>query len=194
MILGLTGGFGCGKSTAARLFERRGFRYLDSDALVREHVYPRPEVLDALRARHGGDAVLPDGTINRSRLGEIVFGDDAERLWLEELTHPPLFALWRERLAADPGGRWLFEVPLLFEKNLEKWFDFIVCVACSPAQQLARLEQRGMERALAVRRISKQWPLGRKIELSHYVLLNDGAAGFLEAQVDHLIRHLPAQA
>jgi dephospho-CoA kinase len=138
--------------------------------------------------------ILPDGGINRVLLGGIVFNDDAELRWLEELTHPPLFALWRERLDSDPAGPWVIEVPLLFEKQLENWFDFTVCVACSPLQQLARLEQRGMERALAERRISKQLPIGRKIELSHYVLLNDGAPGFLEAQVDHLIRHLPAAA
>jgi dephospho-CoA kinase len=192
MILGLTGGFGCGKSTAARLFERLGFRYLDSDALVREHVYARPEVRAALQARFGPEACLPDGSINRVHIGAIVFANDAERLWLEDLTHPPLFAHWRDRLDSDPAGNWVIEVPLLFEKQLENWFDFTICVACSPTQQLARLEQRGMERALAERRISKQWPLGRKIELSHYVLLNDGSAEFLEQQVAHLVRELPA--
>lgn len=192
MILGLTGGFGCGKSTAARMFERHGFRCLDSDALVREHVYARPEVRAALQEHFGAEALLPDGTINRVHLGAVVFADDAQRLWLEELTHPPLFELWRERLATDPGGRWVIEVPLLFEKHLENWFDFTICVACSPDQQLARLEQRSMTRALAERRISKQLPLGRKIELSHYVLLNDGSAEFLEQQVAHLVRELPA--
>jgi dephospho-CoA kinase len=110
MILGLTGGFGCGKSTAARLFERLGFRNLDSDALVREHVYARPEVRAALQERFGPEALLPDGTINRVFLGGIVFADDAQRLWLEDLTHPRLFELWRERLATDPGGRWVIEV------------------------------------------------------------------------------------
>lgn len=192
MILGLTGGFGCGKSTAARLFERLGFRSLDSDALVREQVYARPEVRAALQERFGPEAILPDGTINRVHLGAVVFADDAQRLWLEDLTHPRLFELWRENLATDPGGRWVIEVPLLFEKHLENWFDFTICVACSPAQQLARLEQRGMARALAERRISKQLPLGRKIELSHYVLLNDGSPGFLEQQVAHLVRELSA--
>ncbi len=174
------------------MFERLGFRSLDSDALVREHVYARPEVRAALRARFGPEAILPDGTINRVHVGAIVFADAAHRLWLEELAHPPLFEIWRERLATDPGGQWLIEVPLLFEKHLENWFDFTICVACSPAQQLARLEQRGMERALAERRISTQLTLGRKIELSHYVLLNDGSLGFLEQQVAHLVRELSA--
>jgi dephospho-CoA kinase len=84
------------------------------------------------------------------------------------------------------------EVPLLFEKQLENWFDFIACVTCAPEQQLTRLEQRGLARALAAQRISKQLPLVRKIELSDFVLLNDGSAEFLQKQVDLLVAALPA--
>jgi dephospho-CoA kinase len=75
---------------------------------------------------------------------------------------------------------------------LENWFDFTVCVACAPQQQLARLEQRGLPRALAGQRISKQLPLARKIELSDFVLWNEGSPTFLEAQVDRLADALVA--
>jgi dephospho-CoA kinase len=192
MILGLTGGLGCGKSTAARLFAQRGFRHLDSDALIRDEVFPRPEIMTALRARFGAEAITADGKVNRVYLGGIVFSDDAARLWLEGLTHPPLLARWRELLAQAPSAQWVLEVPLLFEKQLENWFDFVVCVTCAPEQQLTRLEQRGLTRALAAQRISKQLPLARKIELSDFVLLNDGSAEFLQNQVDLLIAKLPA--
>ncbi len=190
MILGLTGGLGCGKSTAARLFAQRGFRSLDSDSLVREHVYTQPAIIAALRERFGHETVAADGRVNRARIARIVFADDDARLWLEDLTHPVLFARWRELLAQDPAGCWAVEAPLLFEKQLENWFDFIVCVACAPAQQLTRLEQRGLTRALAAQRISKQLPLARKIELSDFVLLNDGSTEFLQKQVDLLIEGL----
>lgn len=187
MILGITGGMGCGKSTAARIFENRGLRRLDSDVLVREEVMTDPDVRARLRAEFG-DAVVPNGgPVNRARLAEAVFRDDAAREKLEQLTHPPLFARWRAALRAHPEVEWVFEVPLLFEKALENWFDFTVCVASSPAQQLARLEQRGLSRVLAEQRISKQLPLARKIELSDHVLWNDGSAAFLESQVDHLL-------
>ena len=89
-----------------------------------------------------------------------------------------------------PGSNHVVEVPLLFEKSLENWFDFTVCVACDPSSQLARLEQRGMDRALAVQRISKQLPLARKIELSDFVLWNDGSTGFLKAQVERIVASL----
>ena len=196
MIAGITGGMGCGKSTVARGLEARGFRRLDSDWIVREQVLANPEVLAALRARYGETVVEADGaggaTVNRAVLAGRVFADDAERLWLEELTHPRVLAAWRTAFAAEPLARWAVEVPLLFEKGLENWFDFTVCVACAPAQQLARLEQRGLPRALAGQRISKQLPLARKIELSDFVLWNEGSPAFLEAQVDRLAEALVA--
>jgi dephospho-CoA kinase len=200
MVLGITGGFGCGKSTVARLLGERGFRCLDSDVLVREKVLPSAAVHAALRARYGETVFSQDGSVNRSALGERAFSDDTERAWLEDLTHPMVFALWRSAIrdaapGAGPGNggvRWALEVPLLFEKGLENWFDYIVCVACSPEQQFARLEQRGWNRALAGQRISKQLPLARKMELSDFVLWNEGSPEFLKAQVDRLVNSVAA--
>ena len=215
-MAGITGGVGCGKSTAARAFERRGFRRLDSDQIVRDEVLTDPAVMASVRTRYGdavieapaespGAVILNPSTsgvaepqnmgraaINRAALAARVFADDAERIWLEEVTHPRVFAAWRRAFAAEPAARWIVEVPLLFEKALENWFDFTVCVACAPAQQLARLEQRGLPRALAGQRISKQLPLARKIELSDFVLWNEGSPAFLESQVDRLAEALVA--
>jgi len=190
MILGITGGYGSGKSTAASLFAQRGFHRLDSDKLVRERVLTAPEVVAALGARYGAPVVGRDGIVNRRELAGRVFTDNSELSWLEELTHPVVFDHWREALASDPKGRWAVEAPLLFEKSLEKWFDFIVCVACAPEQQLARLEQCGINRTFAGQRITKQLPLAKKIELSDFVLWNEGSPEFLKAQVDRLVDSL----
>jgi dephospho-CoA kinase len=189
-ILGITGGLGCGKSTAARLFEGLGYRRLDSDALVRERVLPSPEVKSAVAERFGTSILGADGAIDRSKLAEIVFTDDMQRHWLESLTHPLVFEIGRAEMRANPEASWVVEVPLLFEKSLENWFDFTVCVACSHQQQLARLEQRGLPLALAEQRITKQLPLARKIELSDFVLWNEGSAPFLRTQVERLARQL----
>ncbi len=186
MILGLTGGFGCGKSTAARLFADRGYRHVDSDSVVRERVLTSEPVMTAIRQRFGLAVFSGDGQVNRPALAAIVFTNDSERLWLEELTHPVFFDIAREMLRSEPSADWALEVPLLFEKSLENWFDFTVCVACDPSSQLARLEQRGLDLALAGQRISKQLPLARKIELSDFVLWNDGSTGFLKEQVDRI--------
>jgi dephospho-CoA kinase len=194
MIVGITGGIGCGKSTVGRLFEQRGFWRIDSDAVVRERVLPSASVVAAVGNRYGRGVLIADGRIDRAKLGEYVFSNDEERRWLEDLTHPLVFAIWREEFAARPGGQWVVEVPLLFEKALENWFDFTVCVACAPDQQLTRLEQRGLPRGLAGQRISKQLPLVQKIELSDFVLWNEGSPEFLEAEVDRLIEALVCQS
>ncbi len=203
MRVGITGGVGCGKSTVARALEQRGFRRLDSDRIVRDQVLREPAVLLALGERYGPSVLESDPDagsgsvggglrVNRPALAERVFTSDTERLWLENLTHPRVFAAWSEAFSSDLNARWAVEVPLLFEKGLENWFDFTVCVACAPAQQLARLEQRGLPRPLAGQRISKQLPLARKIELSDFVLWNEGSPAFLEAQVDCLANALVA--
>ena len=192
MIAGITGGIGCGKSTVARLLEQRGLRRLDSDELVREKVLRDPDVIAALTNRYGREVLAQDGTVERAALARRVFEDERELRWLEELTHPAVFALWRAAFAAEPQVHWVVEVPLLFEKRLENWFDFTVCVACSPALQLARLEQRGLPRGLAGQRISKQLPLAQKIELSDIVLWNEGSTEFLQAETDRLAKALVA--
>lgn len=190
MIIGLTGGMGCGKSTAARFFAERGFRRLDSDQVVRDEILTDPAVATAVRERFGPE-VVPGGAIDRAALAARVFADDSARAWLEGLVHPRLFARWREALGGAPDADWVVEVPLLFEQGLENWFDFTVCVTTSSAQQLARLEERGISRALARQRISKQLPLAQKIEQADYVLLNDGSVEFLR---DQIVRLLDARA
>ncbi|MDB6170187.1 MAG: dephospho-CoA kinase [Verrucomicrobia bacterium] len=191
MILGITGGIGCGKSTAAKMFESRGFQRLDLDAMVRDDVLARAEVKARLAERFGAEVLAADGSVDRAQVARRVFAEEAELRWLEDLTHPPLFELLRARFAEQPDDRWAVEVPLLFEKKLENWFDFTVCVACAHAQQLARLEQRGLPHALAEQRISKQLPLARKIELADFVLWNEGSLSFLQDQVDQLLHTLP---
>ncbi len=192
MKVGVTGGMGCGKSTVAALLEKAGYRRLDSDRIVRESVLVDPEVIGALRQRFGGGILDAQGQVDRAALAARVFPDDDGRRWLEALVHPRVFAIWRSAFAREAAAAWVVEVPLLFEQQLENWFDFTICVALSPAQQLARLEQRGIPRALAGQRISKQLPLARKIELSDFVLWNDGSAAFLEAQTARLIDALQA--
>jgi dephospho-CoA kinase len=194
MNLGITGGLGCGKSTAAKLFEKKGFRRLDADVLVRESVLTAPDVREALRARFGPSIFASDDVVNRKVLAARVFADEGELRWLERLVHPRVFELWRAELVAAPATDWAVEIPLLFERNLENWFDFTVCVACDPDQQLVRLEQRGLNRALAGQRISKQLPLARKVELADFVLWNSGSAEFLEAQIDRLVSFLASAA
>lgn len=190
LIVGLTGGMGTGKSTVAALFAERGFRRLDADQVVREELLPDPEVVAAVRERFGPGVIGSDGQVARDRLAAVVFGDAEALAWLENLLHPRLLARWRAVFASARGEAFIVEVPLLFEKGLENWFDFIVCVTADSATQLRRLEQRGVPPELARQRLVKQLPLARKCELADHVLLNDGSPEFLREQVNVLADRL----
>ena len=174
---------GCGKSTATRFFAERGFRTVDCDRIVREELLPRPDIVAAVAARFGSGVLEAGGRLNRAAVAQRVFASDADRGWLEALLHPEVRATWRAALAGDLAARWVVEVPLLFEKGLENWFDSTVCVATSSGQQLSRLQARGVPPDLAAARIAKQLPLPRKIAAADFVLLNDGSLDFLKEQV-----------
>jgi dephospho-CoA kinase len=191
MILGLTGGMGGGKSTAARFFEEAGFRRVDSDRIVREELLINPDVIAKIAARFP-DAVNAANEVQRPELARHVFSNDEDRFWLEELLHPLVYERWRVLLASEPNGRWVVETPLLFEKGLENWFDFTVCVSTSSANQFARLIERGIPQSLAGQRISKQLPLALKLEKADFVLSNDGTLESLRLQVNHLAARLSA--
>jgi dephospho-CoA kinase len=181
---------GCGKSVASQMIQRRGFELIDSDGLVKGTVLPHPEVIAFAKSRWGAGVVAADGQLDRQVIAQKIFADDQERVAWESVIHQRLFTLWRELLGSNPQGKWVVEVPLLFEQRLENWFDFIFCVASSHSVQLARLSERGVSHALAGQRISKQLPLARKLELADLVLWNDGSLSFLEHQVDQALNEL----
>ncbi len=181
---------GCGKSTAAAMFAECGYRRLDADQVVRDILLRYAEVVASIRAKFGENLINADGTVRRDRLAETVFQDDSALAWLENLLHPRLEAHWRGLLAGASGERFIVEVPLLFEKGMENWFDFTACVTTESAQQLRRLEQRGIPPGLARQRLAKQLPLTRKCELADFVLLNDGSLEFLREQVNALADRL----
>ena len=189
MILGLTGGMGGGKSTAAHLFVAEGFRLIDSDQIVRDELLTSPVVISKVAERFP-DAVNAKNEVQRPILAGHVFGNDADRIWLELLLHPLIYARWRAAFASDPTADWVVEVPLLFEQRLENWFDFTVCVSTSSSNQQVRLIERGIPQSLAEQRISKQLPLAQKIEKADFVLSNDGTPEALRIQVSHLVNRL----
>lgn len=181
---------GCGKSTAAKMFERAGFRRIDSDALVREEILTKAEVINQARERWGVEVLNGNGALDRKVLATKVFSDNTELKILESWVHPLLYSRWREMLDQDSEANWIIEVPLLFEQKLENWFDFIVCIASSAEVQLARLSKRGISHALAGQRISKQLPLARKLDQADLVLWNDGSLSFLQQQIDQVLAKL----
>lgn len=190
-IIGLTGGIATGKSTVSDYLARRyGWPVLDADVFAREAVAPGSEGLAAICDRYGDQICLADGQLNRARLGEIIFHNPVEKAWVEGQIHPYV----RERFAQvsatySPGQTLVYAIPLLFEANLTPLVDEIWVVACSPAQQKARLMARSqLSEAAAEARIAAQMSLERKCELADRVLDNSSSKEDLYARVDRLVK------
>jgi dephospho-CoA kinase len=173
--IGLTGGIATGKSTVGQLLEEHhGLAVLDADLFARQALAPGTEAARAVVERYG--------TLDRPALGDIVFGDPAERHWLEQLVHP----LVRQRfdqelttLAQEPVGAGrpavVLMIPLLFEAGLEGLCSEVWLVDCDEDQQLARLMARnGLNQVEAQGRINAQWPLERKRLLADRRISNRG--------------------
>jgi dephospho-CoA kinase len=192
-VLGLTGGLGAGKSTVARLFAARGVPVLDADALAREVVAPG-QPAHAQIASVWPDALAGDGTIDRKRLGHIVFADPAARAHLEAITHPHIQALAERRFAALAAAGHplvIYEATLLVETGRHLDFDGLIVVTASPATQLERVVARGgLTRDAAEARLAAQAPVEAKRAAATYVIDNSGDLSATESQVDALLEKL----
>ena len=180
--IGLTGGIATGKSTVGQLLqEHHGLPVLDADHFAREALAPGTEAARAVLERYG--------TLDRPALGHIVFGDPAERHWLEQLVHPLVRQRFDEELALmanQPAV--VLMIPLLFEAGLEGLCSEVWLVDCDENQQLARLMARnGLNQTEAQGRINAQWPLERKRLLADRTISNRGnpeeLAGVITAAV-----------
>lgn len=189
-IIGLTGGIATGKSTVSDyLASQYGLLVLDADVFAREAVAQGSEILRRVSDRYGSDILLSDGSLNRSRLGEIVFHDDVEKRWVEQQVHPYVRKRFKEETSAASSAQLLvYSIPLLFEANLTHLVTEIWVVACSPVQQLARLMSRSkLSKREAQARIDAQLSLAEKCDRSDYVLDNFGSREALFLQVDRLL-------
>jgi dephospho-CoA kinase len=191
MVIGLTGGIGCGKSAAAACFADSGFRVVDADQLARQ-VLESADIVPQLRARWGEACLGSDGRPDRRWIASKVFEDEAELAFLEGLLHPVVARL-RRLAVADRSAHHVVEIPLLFEKNLIEGFDAIVCVGCSDDVRRSRLLARGLSAEDISRRINSQLPLSEKVKRSDFVLWNDGDLDFLHAQVARLVAQLTSR-
>ncbi len=192
--VGLTGGIATGKSTVASLLARLGAVVLDADQMVRELQRPGTTVYEAIRETFGPNILQSDGTIDRKRLGEMVFQDEGVRRRLEAIVHPALVAAIEERLRAfeAQGVRLcVVELPLLIEAGAQGRFDWVVVVTAPEEVQVSRLmADRGLTREEALARIQSQMSLQEKVAVADFVIENVGALEEVEARVRELYRAL----
>ena len=191
--MGLTGGIACGKTTVANLFEALGATIVDTDQLAREVVAPGSPLLPQIAAHFGADVLAADGSLDRRALRTRVFAEPAERLWLEQLTHPAIRELTDARSAAPQGPYAIVVIPLLVETAGAKRFDRVLVVDCDPEVQLARLQARdGTTRAEAQRMLAAQATRAERLAVADDVVHNDGDVAALRDQVEKLHRQYVA--
>jgi dephospho-CoA kinase len=187
MFVGLTGGIGCGKTTALECFSSLDWKTLDADNICHE-IYGDvgSGVPETLRKRWGRKVFSRDGSLNRKKISEIVFNDSIELFWLNDLLHPEVLRRSREAVKNSRNKYVIFAVPLLFEVKWEKEFDLTVAVWADRETQYARLRGRGWTGKEIETRCNWQIPPERKMELADYALINNGSPGFLFEQCEKL--------
>ncbi|WP_221356631.1 dephospho-CoA kinase [Streptomyces beigongshangae] len=173
--VGLTGGIGAGKSEVSRLLVEHGAVLIDADRIAREVVAPGTPGLAAVVAAFGEDVLAADGTLDRPRLGSVVFADADRLAVLNSIVHPLVRDRSRElEEAAPPDSVVVHDVPLLTENGLAKLYDLVVVVDASPETQLDRLVRlRGMTEEDARARMAAQATREERREIADVVIDND---------------------
>ncbi|MER0479221.1 dephospho-CoA kinase [Streptomyces sp. Edi2] len=183
--VGLTGGIGAGKSEVSRLLASYGAVVVDADKIAREVVEPGTPGLAAVVAEFGSDVLAPDGTLDRPKLGRIVFSDPGKLKALNAIVHPLVGARSAElEASAGPDAVVVHDVPLLTENGLAPLYDLVVVVDAAPQTQLDRLVRlRGMAKDEATSRMGAQATREQRLAVADLVIDNDGPLDALEPQV-----------
>lgn len=199
-VIALTGGIGAGKSTVAKMFAELGAATIDADQLAKTAVTAGSPALQQIAASFGSEVLTPDGELNRSRLGEIVFADPQSRKKLEAIVHPEvqrLFQKQRKELLAQPDATrpvvLIYEIPLLVESAAAAQYDGVVVVTAALETRLQRLtEQRGMTHQAAQQRITAQVSDAARIAVADWVITTDESLADTLRQVTSVWQELLA--
>ena len=186
--VGLTGGIGAGKSEVSARLAAQGAVVIDADAIAREVVEPGTEGLAEVVGAFGPEVLLPDGRLDRPRLGEIVFADPELRGKLNEIVHPRVGARMAElEREAGPASIVVHDVPLIAESGRTDAYDLVVVVDVPPRVQMDRLvRRRGMTREQAEARMAAQASREQRLAIADIVIDNSGSLTELDRQVGDL--------
>lgn len=191
LTVALTGGIASGKTTVAGMFQSLGAPLIDSDLLAHQAIMPQGEAYQDVLAVFGPEILNDDRTINRGRLGAIVFGNSVRRQLLNSIVHPVVIrsinALVSE-YRTEGHQVVLIDIPLLYEAGSASDFDFVVLVYVPADLQKGRLLARNRElsAAEAEKRLSAQLPIESKVEQAHFVIDNSGTIEQTRAQVEKI--------
>lgn len=195
--IGLTGSIASGKSTVSAMFADLGLYVIDTDSIARQVVETGSPGLAKLVAEFGRDVLHDDGSLNRQRLGELIFADRRKRKRLNTLLHPLIMATVGEKIQKyarqHQDGLVMVDVPLLIEENLLSWFDKVVLVHVPVSVQLERLKARDhLDEETARLKMSSQLSPEEKRKYADFVIDNSGSLASTREQVEKLFHSLKA--
>jgi dephospho-CoA kinase len=190
-VIGLTGGIASGKSLVASMLKRRKIPVIDADQIAREVVKPGKNAYHQILEVFGPTLLKKDKTINRQRLGEVVFGNEGKRRILEAITHPPILKTITSEIRRLKRGKKrliVVDAALLFESGLHKKMDKNILVTTNPEIQLKRLMKRDrIDEGRAWSKILSQLPSPKKQRLADYQIDNSGTPRKTEAGLTKIL-------
>jgi dephospho-CoA kinase len=189
MNIGLTGGIGCGKSTALAYFREAGAAVMETDEIVRDLLANDSGLIDLVRQHFGGEVLDTEGKVDRRALAARVFDHSEALALLESLVHPRVRQRWTRALGENHPVL-IVEIPLLFEKDLQGHFSSTICVSSHPEVQVQRLKARGMSESQIQYRKERQFSLEEKMQRADIILHNNGSLRHLQEQVEWVMRRL----
>lgn len=191
LVIGLTGGIATGKSTVSEMFKEMDIPVVDADVISREVVEPGELAYEKIVDTFGEEVLHPDGTLNRKKLGSIVFGDEQKRKQLNEIVHPEVrkkMISERDRYVQEGHPIVVLDIPLLFESKLTHFVDKTLLIYVDEDIQLKRLMNRDQStKEEALQRINAQFPISKKLELADAVIYNNGT---IEETKEQLLEQL----
>lgn len=191
MIIGLTGGIASGKSTVSEMLKKRDIPVIDADLIAREVVEVGKKAYTEIVNAFGKEILNEDLTINRARLGSIVFQNEDKRKKLNSIVHPEVrleMKRRQEQLISEGAKAVVLDIPLLFESNLKHLVDKVIVVYTGEKNQLERLMKRNnFSKEEALSRINAQMPLKEKVKFADAVINNDGTLEETEQQLENIL-------
>ncbi len=186
-VVALSGGVASGKSTIANLFAQLGVPIIDADIIARQVVEVGTDALAQIVKHFSTEILLPNGELDRSQLREIIFNNDHERLWLNNLLHPIIHKITQKQIAKQTAAYVIWVVPLLIENNLHQLADRVLMVDVPETLQMERLIYRDkISESLAKRMIRTQVPLAERLSYADDIIVNNGNLASLSEQVNKL--------
>lgn len=191
MIIGLTGSIASGKSTVSAMLRKKGFPIVDADEIARLVVEPGSPVLLEISRQFGADIIQEDGSLNREKLGERIFGNNEERQKLNGIIHPAIrqeMLRQKDEWLSNGANTIIMDIPLLFESKLQSFVDKIIVVSVSPEIQKERLIARNvLSQGEADARIRSQLPMEMKEQGADAVLFNNGTLEETAEQLEDVL-------